>query len=61
MNTLQELIQVHNNNRNSYLCETTYRGVKYDIQDRTNKQSEKKLISTTYRGVKTQTQVEVVK
>jgi hypothetical protein len=60
MNTLQELIQVHNNNRN-YSNSTAYRGVKYNIQDRANKQSEKKIMTTTYRGIKTQTQVEVVK
>jgi len=60
MNTLQELIQLHNNNRN-YSNSTAYRGVKYNIQDRTNKQSEKKYLSTTYRGIKTQTQVEVAK
>ena len=60
MTKLQELIEVHNNNRN-YSNSTAYRGVKYDIQDRTNKQSERKCLSITYRGIQTQTQVEVVK
>ena len=43
------------------MAQVTYRGVKYNIQDRANKQSEKKIMTTTYRGIKTQTQVEVVK
>ena len=60
MTKLQELIQVHNNNRN-YSSNTAYRGVEYNIQDRANKQSERKYLSTTYRGIQTQTQVEVVK
>ena len=60
MTKLQELIQVHNNNRN-YSSNTAYRGVEYNIQDRANKQSERKYLSTTYRGIKTQTQVEVAK
>lgn len=31
MTKLQELIEIHKKNRNSYSSDTAYRGVKYDI------------------------------
>lgn len=31
MTKLQELIEIHNQNRNSYSSATAYRGVKYEV------------------------------
>ena len=53
MTKLQELIQVHNNNRN-YSNSTAYRGVKYDIREYSNKvlvEASQVKRSLKYRGV----------
>ena len=53
MTKLQELIEVHNNNRN-YSNSTAYRGVKYDIREYSNKvlvEASQVKRSLKYRGV----------
>jgi hypothetical protein len=54
MNNLQELIKVHTQNRHANLSNTTYRGVKYDIREYSNKvlvESSQVKRSLKYRGV----------
>ena len=61
LNLIKKQIEKASALHDAQISHTAYRGVEYKIQDRANKQSERKYLSTTYRGIQTQTQVEVVK
>lgn len=54
MNNLQELIKVHAQNRHTNLSSTTYRGVRYDSKEYSNKvlvEASQAKRSLKYRGV----------
>ena len=54
MNNLQELVKVHAQNRHANLSSTTYRGVRYDSKEYSNKvlvDASQTKRSLKYRGV----------